>query len=248
MKLFAKLCKTFIILLFISFYAAAQTQDAEALYFVQITDTHLGQDFQRTVKIIDKINSLPYKLDFIAHTGDIFDYKIAPGLVKERFALFKKLSTPVYFVLGNADVSSESFPVIKEKIGNMNYIIEKKGIILCFISSFDPQKNKQEEVKLWLHKTLSQHPGKPIILFHHEPFMDHFYKKDLKQWQEILKKYTFLGVCAGHMHKDALVWHNNVPEFVAPCIVKFRGRQASFRLYELKNGQLSYTTFYVDDK
>jgi predicted phosphodiesterase len=248
MKLFVNIFKLLILIFSISFTASAQIQDPDSLYFVQITDTHVGQDFQRTLSIIEAINKLPYKLDFVVHTGDIFDHTIDQSVLSERFKLFKKLSIPIYFVQGNADIGSKNHQLIKDKIGKLNYIMEHKGIILCFISSLDPVKNNPKNVPQWLHRILPKHQGKSILLFHHEPFMKYFYKDNLKEWQGILKKYDFLGVFSGHMHRDALMWHKNVPEFVAPCIVEFKGRQASFRLYEIKDGHISYSTFYVNDK
>jgi 3',5'-cyclic AMP phosphodiesterase CpdA len=224
-----------------------QVQDPQALYFVQITDTHLGKDFSRTEAIIKKINNLPYKIDFVVHTGDIFEYKYQKEVVGPGFELFKQLKMPLYFLAGNVDIDNPNYPLIKEKLGSPNYIKEHKGVLLCFVSYYHPGKNKQSKIIEWIDNNLARNKPKSVLLFHHEPFMPHFYKNKkniLKNWQTVLKKHPVKAIFAGHLHRDVLIWHENTPEFVAPCIMEFRGRQASFRLYQYKNGRVSYSTFY----
>ena len=242
---------TFAVILILQSHAIfAQTQDPEALYFIQITDTHLGQDLTRISKILNKIKELPHKIDFTVYTGDLFKSKLSEDELNTRFDLLIDLNMPAYIIAGNVEFLYDQYDkFIKNKIGKINYLKEHKGITLCFLSSFEKTKNSEKEVLIWLENMLSSRRDKPVLLFHHEPFMRHSYAKDsLKAWKNLLKKYNFLGIFSGHTHKDALLWHDNVPEFVAPCVTKYKGRQASFRLYECKNGRISYSSFYINDE
>ncbi|MBA4387196.1 MAG: hypothetical protein C0404_04390, partial [Verrucomicrobia bacterium] len=42
-------------------------------YFVQITDTHWGsrEGLEVTKRVVELVNNLPFKVEFVAHTGDI---------------------------------------------------------------------------------------------------------------------------------------------------------------------------------
>ena len=85
---------------------------ADPLYFVQISDTHLGHSrdwavlgnnpFRNLLQVLEAINSLPTRPRFIIHTGDVanHDTEVAYELPAEAFA---KINIPMYFVTGNHD-------------------------------------------------------------------------------------------------------------------------------------------------
>ena len=58
--------------------AATAPMPDRALYFVQISDTHLAtrESYRRTQQVIDHINRLPFEIACVVHTGDIMDYNI----------------------------------------------------------------------------------------------------------------------------------------------------------------------------
>ncbi|HSH03660.1 MAG TPA: metallophosphoesterase [Anaerolineae bacterium] len=84
----------------------------EPVYFVQISDTHIGPSpgFARhghvalpcAQRLVDIINRLPHKPDFVIHTGDVVNNpdRDAYQLAAETFA---GLHVPVYYVNGNHD-------------------------------------------------------------------------------------------------------------------------------------------------
>ncbi len=82
------------------------------VYFAHITDTHLrdGVDdtlygrrpYTCTAQLVDILNTLPQKPDFVVHTGDVVDMPSAAAYSHAR-ELFGRLTMPVYFAAGNHD-------------------------------------------------------------------------------------------------------------------------------------------------
>jgi hypothetical protein len=62
-----------------------------------------------------------------------------------------------------------------------------------------------------------------------------------------LRAHTIKAVITGHFHRDELHWTDGIPVFSAPPVAGFWGRQASYRLYEYRAGNLSYRTLYLAD-
>ena len=78
-------------------------------YFAQITDTHVGQmdmdNEKRTRQVIQAINNLPLKIQFVVHTGDITMEKLEDTpTVNDAVALFKLLKPPIHYIPGNHDI------------------------------------------------------------------------------------------------------------------------------------------------
>lgn len=245
-KMFRMLILLFLFLGF-SPIASAKTENTDSFYFVQITDTHFGSPSTqgRISKIIDSINQLPYKIDFAVLTGDIFDKRIDNKYVDEAFTTLKQLKMPLHFIAGNHDLSSYDTAFLNEKIGELNYFLEHKGYRLAFISSFHSQLNPMEKIVSLFKKQLSSNKL-PLILFHHEPFLDHCYNASaLKTWESLVNRSQCVAIISGHLHRDGLAWFGGVPEYISSCVVKFKGRQASYRLYKCKDQRLSYATFYI---
>lgn len=84
------------------------------LYFVHISDSHIGpartfelygqNAFDNATRVVQVINTLPVKPDFVIHTGDIAAYPNDEAY-KIAASVFSKLHVPVYFVTGNHDLS-----------------------------------------------------------------------------------------------------------------------------------------------
>lgn len=85
---------------------------ATPIRFVQISDTHFGptKDFtfhgktpySDGLKLVEEINRLPFKPDFVIHTGDLisFQHDDAYSIAEE---VLKGLNVPMYFTTGNHD-------------------------------------------------------------------------------------------------------------------------------------------------
>lgn len=83
---------------------------ADSLHFVHISDTHLGHlrdwialgnnPFRNLLRVLEAINSLPTRPQFVIHTGDVANHnsEVAYELAAEAFS---QINIPTYFVTGN---------------------------------------------------------------------------------------------------------------------------------------------------
>ncbi|MFA5291434.1 MAG: metallophosphoesterase [Phycisphaerae bacterium] len=237
------------------------TADAN-FYFVQITDTHLKskENIERTEKIIKKINSLPFKVEFVVNTGDIMSDNIADGnAVKEAKKVFSKLKSPIYFVAGNHDVPNEKSKALYIKnFGQLNYSRENNNVVLIFIYANSPANDSNAfdmNFFEWFEKELNSAGNKPIIIFGHIPAGRDFYNNRFHDsWpRDVERKFTKMinahnveAVITGHFHRDELHWLGKVPMYVCSPVSEWLGRQAAFRIYQYENGKISYSTQYID--
>lgn len=87
----------------------------EPVYFVHISDTHIGptKGYERhgfvsytcTEKLVEIINRLPQKPDFVIHTGDVVT---DPHPDSNRLAadLLGQIEPPIYYTVGNHDTAA----------------------------------------------------------------------------------------------------------------------------------------------
>lgn len=262
-----KICfLTILFALSLGFVTSGLAKDSNSLessfYFVQITDTHLedNDNFERAEKIIEKINALPFKVEFVIHTGDIFSDNIGDeSALKAAKELFAGLKAPIYYVAGNHDIKSEKTKNIYiTNFGQLNYVKQSNGIVLIFIYTNHPKNDSDvfnADFFKWFEDSLKSARNKPVIVFQHIPagkdfYTNMFYKplpaKVEKKWHALINKYKVKAVIAGHFHRDELHWFGKVPLYVAGPVSKWLGRQASYRIYEYKDGKIDYSTQYLD--
>ena len=89
---------------------------AESVYFAHISDTHIGAtaDFRRhghtslpcAVRMVEIINGMPVRPDFVIHTGDVVAEPDSRAfrLAAETFAA---LEMPIYYANGNHDTAAD---------------------------------------------------------------------------------------------------------------------------------------------
>lgn len=114
------------------------------LYFVQISDTHIGPtaEYHRhghyslpcAQRVVEVINTLPKRPDFVVHTGDVVTN---PDPLSYQLAAmtFAKLEVPIYYVNGNHDQAADlrhflpMGPVVKygRDPSRLSYVFEMKG-------------------------------------------------------------------------------------------------------------------------
>ncbi len=234
------------------------------VYFVQITDTHFGSrgNAERTAKAVRMINALPMKIQCVLHTGDITSEQLThEPTVVSSLEVLKKLKAPLHFVPGNHDLvrgnHAETLAVYKKKYGKLLTEAQYAGVAFIGVyteplakgfelESFDPLKQ--------LAGALKRTGSMPTIVFHHTPSVEDFYRNRMhrgwtpavrKKWGDILNAHNVKAVLAGHFHRDEHHWIGRVPLYVSASISGSWGRQASFRIFEYRNGRLSYRTQYV---
>jgi 3',5'-cyclic AMP phosphodiesterase CpdA len=241
-------------------------QKEQGFFFVQITDTHIGErnHLERTRKLVDRINRLPFPIACVVHTGDIFADNITHAAVVEAgLAELRRLKAPLHLLPGNHDILAgaieETAAAYIRRVGPLVHAALHHDVVFVFayteplalgfsVKGYDPIAEIQGE--------LQRFPGKPVFLFHHRPAIeDHYEYAGSQAWsaqgrsafEELLRAHTIKAVITGHFHRDELHWTDGIPVFSAPPVAGFWGRQASYRLYEYRAGNLSYRTLYLAD-
>ena len=132
---------------------AIPTQIEEAheyahFYFVQITDTHFGDanHIERTRAIVERINHLPMRVEFIVHTGDITMNGIDnQATVNSGLSVLNKLAVPIHYVPGNHDILPEKLEATKQAYSdNFEGLITSQkydGVTFIFIYTEPLAKN-----------------------------------------------------------------------------------------------------------
>lgn len=245
--------------------ACSENAGDSHFYFVQITDTHFGEHdhLGRTKTAVKMINMLPMEIKCVVHTGDITMDKIldkdvlAPALTE-----MKKISVPVHYVPGNHDILMEkpdsTGRVYTDNFGSLISKAEYEGVIFLFVYTEPLRKKftlKDYRPFEQLEGFLIKSDGKPVILFHHAPSVDDFYnnkmhpgwKKEIRdKWTALLNEHNVKAVIAGHFHRDEHHWLGNVPLYVSAPVAGYWKRQATFRIYEYRDGKVGYRTQYVE--
>lgn len=242
---------------------AARSQGGH-FYFVQITDTHLGEDEQleQMKTVAESINELPMDLQFIVHTGDITSDRIEDEQTMLTVkSLFEQLKAPVHVVSGNHDVLKsklqETSQAYRKYFGDLYSKAEYHGVVFLFMYT-EPLAREftldQRDPLEWLEASLKAAKGKPVVIFHHAPSAQVFYKGKFHdgwptdvhaQWKSLINSYNVKAVIAGHLHKDEHHWLGDVPLYVCSPVASYGARQSTYRLYEYKDGKIGYWTQYM---
>lgn len=243
----------------------APLAQAGHFYFVQVTDTHFGnQDhLVRAHQIIQRINALPMKIACVVHTGDIMADQIEDKkLVAAAQAVMDTLDVPLHYISGNHDILADrlqtTVPIYRAAFGHLIESAQYHGVMFLFVYTEPLRKNvvvKGYHPLDALRQYLERAGGKPVIVFHHAPSVQNFYNnavhrswqtKIQRQWIALLNAYNVKAVIAGHFHRDEFHWLGKVPLYIAPPVAGFWGRQAAYRIYEYRDGHISYTTQYIE--
>lgn len=244
--------------------AKAKAATSLVVRFIQITDTHFGQrnHLDLTIKLIDQINRLPYRIDFAVHTGDIMhDLILDEATVKAGLDAMSGLNMPVYYVPGNHDILHDNFTptrqAFEKNFGKLLGIHEHGELTVATIyteplaRSFEIQDFHPLDD---LESALKALDGKPAIVCHHTPCVGNLYNdreysgwpdEAGKEWIALLNRYKVKAVLAGHFHRDEFQWLGKVPLFVCPPVSTTWGRLPAYRIYSLENGRLAYRTQYL---
>jgi hypothetical protein len=240
--------------------------DGGHFYFVQITDTHFGDrdHLERTRRLVDQINRLPYDIACVVHTGDIFaDTIMNPAVRDAGMDVLRRLRAPLHLLPGNHDILEKdpeaTAAAYARHIGPLILSAEYHGVV--FILAYTEPLAMGFAVKgydplLELESALKRSAGKPVLLFHHRPAVDDYYEfAGSPAWgpaaraalEGRLATHDVRAVITGHFHRDELHWAAGRPVFAAPPVAGYWGRQAGFRLYEYRDGRLGYRTVYLQE-
>ena len=162
---------------------------------------------------------------------------------------------------GNHDILRSRHAVTQEaytkNFGSLVTEAEYDGVVFLLIYTEPLAKSfsLEEYTPLSeLEAALKRANKKPVLLFHHSPSVEDFYnnamhegweKEIQEKWTSILNSYNVKAVIAGHFHRDEHHWVGEVPLYVSSSLAGNWGRQATFRVYEYKDGKVGYRTQYM---
>jgi 3',5'-cyclic-AMP phosphodiesterase len=152
--------------------------------FIHITDTHIGKDPEFTnyghsplhnfEVIINTINTLPFHVDFVLHTGDVVE-DASEAAYKQVQPLIEKIELPIYFAAGNHDDRDllQKYLLDAEPTGKrFDYTVEIGGFVLAVFDTrgpIDPGGHLEDE-QLEKVRELCTPDGPPLIIaMHHQP-------------------------------------------------------------------------------
>jgi 3',5'-cyclic AMP phosphodiesterase CpdA len=165
---------------------------AQTAYFAHISDTHIGPtpDYERhghnpywcARRLVELLNGLPQRPDFIVHTGDVVT-EPDPKSYRLAAQLFARLEAPIYYVVGNHDRARDIdhfLPMgprqnLAPERDLLTYAFEVRGYRLLVVDArgpagIDPQGLFSERQLQIVRQELSAN-GPPLVIFTHFPIL-----------------------------------------------------------------------------
>jgi len=206
----------------------------DPLRFFHISDTHINPDTDYIMKyaqyspiigakaLVREINSLPFKPDFILHTGDVA-YDPEPGAYEAVKEVFRTIDVPIYYLAGNHDDSQnlqrELLNRSEDEVQDyLYYDFTLKGVqFVCLDSNgpHDPEKPSgfvtQEQLD-WLDEICNRNEEHPLVIaIHHNalpayvPWLDDWMRiENGEAFHEVVRQARdrIRGVFYGHIHQN----------------------------------------------
>ena len=163
---------------------------SEPVYFVHISDTHIGPtaDYERhgfrplpcAARLVEIINQLPTKPDFVIHTGDVVT-EPHPDSYKTAAELLAKISVPTYYAVGNHDTAVElqqymtfgAHELLSETL--LSYRFDVKGQRFLVLDGRAPDERDPEgwisPEQMEIVQDEIDHGTMPLTLFIHFPLL-----------------------------------------------------------------------------
>jgi 3',5'-cyclic AMP phosphodiesterase CpdA len=202
----------------------AAAQEAHALTFLQISDSHIGFDFKTPYpnavgtleECIAKVNALPTKPAFMIHTGDISHLSKAEQF-DDADKVIGQTKLDVHFVPGEHDFVDQEQKLYLERYGKGTkgagwYSFDANGVHFVGLVNVHDLKagglgNLGTEQLEWLETDLKgRSASTPIVLFAHIPLWTVYPNwgwgtDDGAQALSYVKRFGSVTVLNGHIHQ-----------------------------------------------
>lgn len=217
------------------------------VYFAHISDTHIGstRDYSRhgyvplpcAEKLVDIINDLPQRPDFVIHTGDVVSdpSDAAYALAAEVFA---RLEVPIYYVTGNHDVSADihrflpmgSKSDVSDDPNVLSYTFDVRGERFLVLDARGPDEIDPQGVlsaeQIDIVRSEATPKGPPLTIFCHFPALsmdspwfdaNMLIQNGMELHQALLPARDRLrGVFHGHVHQPMQTMRDGIVYVCAP--------------------------------
>jgi 3',5'-cyclic-AMP phosphodiesterase len=163
---------------------------SEIVYFVHISDSHIGptagysrhgfRPLPAVQRLVDILNHLPQRPDFVVHTGDIVA-EPDPAAYRLAARTFAQLAMPVYYVNGNHDRAAgirRYLPMgpltpAGDDPDRLSYVFEVKGYQFLVLDARGPDEidphGQLPDSQLSLVADNARPAGPPLCVFVHFP-------------------------------------------------------------------------------
>jgi 3',5'-cyclic-AMP phosphodiesterase len=213
------------------------------LTFVHLSDTHIHADptftgsivpftsRSRVKHLIDRINSLPFAVDFVLHTGDIMTDPEDPQAYATARRILNQLKPPVYYIPGNHDRTEWVQRVLMEREtvqANLDYSFVHKGVQFVCLDSSQPETavgHLAPEQLAWLDRQLDSDDQRHLVVaVHHHPlpsgapWLDHIVLENgIELHQRLLDvRHRLRGVFYGHIHESMVTVRDGISYYSVP--------------------------------
>ena len=162
----------------------------DPIYFVHISDSHIGPtaDYERhghkalpcARKMVELINTMPTRPDFVIHTGDVVTHP-HPDSYALAAETFNALQVPVYYATGNHDTSRDLHTYMKmgdkvdfqDDLDVLSYAFECKGERFVVLDGRAPEEldphGLLSEAQLHVLRREATPDGPPLTIITHFP-------------------------------------------------------------------------------
>lgn len=162
----------------------------EIVYFAIISDTHIGPtaDYSRhgykplpnARRVVEIVNNLPAKPDFVMHTGDVVTDP-DPDSYQLAAEVLSKIEAPTYYVNGNHDTAPDIHKYLSMgpkqdasgDLGVLSYTFEVKGYRFLVLDARGPDEidphGLLSAAQLDLVRREATPDGPPLVVFLHYP-------------------------------------------------------------------------------
>lgn len=219
--------------------------------FIHISDSHLGKtaefiyngfnSYRHLEKAIEAINSLPFSVDFVLHSGDVAEYGSSEEYALAR-RLLERLRFPVRYAVGNHDngmLLQNALLGIESPAGRYDQAFMVAGvqvIILDTNNGFVPNGTLTERQLADLRALCTPEGAPLIIALHHPPvpldtpwaqegWASFGFRSMLLNEGEAFRaaiapaRERLRGVFFGHMHRTFQVQRDGILYYGAPSTV-----------------------------
>jgi 3',5'-cyclic AMP phosphodiesterase CpdA len=152
--------------------------------FVHVTDSHIAPDpaftnyghapYANLVSVVEAINSLPFAVDFVLHTGDVVQDR-SDAAYRLAGSVLARLRPPIHYVAGNHDDADILQHVLLRKAPTgprFDYQLESGGVLVAVLDSrgpHDPSGTLSDEQLADLRRLCSPEGPPLVIAIHHPP-------------------------------------------------------------------------------
>ena len=211
--------------------AAATAADADALRFVQISDSHIGFAGAANTDVtasfgeaIDQINTLGFRPNFVMHTGDLTHLSTPAQFDQVRQMLTDVRTERVFTVPGEHDSVGDSGRAYRQTFGAGTtgdgwYSFDTHGVhFITLVNTLSLEKLGHlgnDQIDFVRRDVAGLSPDTPIVVFSHIPLFAMYpawgwSTDDALQVLALLRRFASVTCLNGHVHQLFSVTEGNV--------------------------------------